>query len=522
MLSILIDIFWLPAVAILLGLAISIYTLVRLPRWRKALSALPLAISILLFPVLLPTGVWGLLTEEQTTNTAFDFESLNPAPGWDAELLISGYQGIRMMEITDYGDLLVTNPVKGELLIFRKRPDGGYREPKALLSRLKSPQGLALHDKWIYIGEISRIARIGFDSVEAKLTSNYEVLIDGLPDNGAHSRKSIGFGPDGALYVTVGSTCNACVEEDERNATIMRFDLDEEGRPLDEGSIYASGLRYSVGFAWNNEGRMFAADNGRDMLGDDYPPCELNEIVEGGFYGFPYVVGFNEDDPDFGDHSSRPEESIAPRHGFRAHNAPLGMTFLRRSKVPGYRGAAVVALHGSWNRSDRDGYKVVSLHFDENGKVEERELLGGFLRGEERLGRPVDVYETEAGYLLISDDYSGSIIRMKPGKGEVKDGRTVQYEAVAIKQRNSAAQESLGQRELRQGGKLFRQHCQRCHGDQDGLIPLVELNEHYDFTSLNDLIASPPVAMPRIDLSLQEREYLTRYLLSDGFAKRGR
>ena len=164
-----------------------------------------------------------------------------------------------------------------------------------------------------------------------------------------------------------------------------------EGEFLD---VYATGLRNSAGFDWSPAtGTLFATDNGRDMLGDDFPPCELNAIERGGFYGWPFVNSDNVSDPDFGTDPGRLlTEPRAPSHRFRAHTAPLGMTFLRHDAHPlGYRDAAVVALHGSWNRTDKDGYEVVSLHFGADGTVDERAFLTGFLTDDVAVGRPTDV-----------------------------------------------------------------------------------------------------------------------------------
>jgi glucose/arabinose dehydrogenase len=188
---------------------------------------------------------------------------------------------------------------------------------------------------------------------------------------------------------------------------------------------YATGLRNSAGFDWSPDtGVLYATDNGRDLLGDDFPPCELNEIIEGGFYGWPFANGAKRPDPDFG--SGRSDEiaaSIAPVHEFRAHNAPLGITFLRsENHPPAYRNAAIVALHGSWNRTVKDGYKVVSLHFAADGTITEREFVGGFMRDGEVLGRPSEVAEGPDGAIYISDDYGAAVYRIRYGGTNVAAG----------------------------------------------------------------------------------------------------
>ena len=169
------------------------------------------------------------------------------------------------------------------------------------------------------------------------------------------------------MYVSIGSSCNVCREEDPRRATLMRFRPDGSA-----GEVFASGLRNAVGFDWRpGTGELFATDNGRDLLGDGFPPCELDRVEPGRFYGWPIANGDRVPDPDFGTGEEvRIAASMPPAHGFGAHTAPLGITFVRsESAPPEYRGAALVALHGSWNRTTKAGYKVVSLHWDDAGRI---------------------------------------------------------------------------------------------------------------------------------------------------------
>ena len=190
----------------------------------------------------------------------------------------------------------------------------------------------------------------------------------------------------------------------------MRFNSDGS-----DGRIYATGLRNSVGFDWAPwDGALYATDNGRDLLGDDFPPDELNRIEEHGFYGWPFVNGFGEPDPEWGPgNEQKAAVAIPPVHGFRAHNAPLGIHFVRQARVPaGFERAALVALHGSWNRTTLDGYKVVSLHWQDDGRIEERDFLTGFLGPDGIIGRPTDVAEGPDGAFYVADDYGGAIYRV--------------------------------------------------------------------------------------------------------------
>ena len=261
----------------------------------------------------------------------------------------------RAIRFTSAGDLLVSTPRSGGIVLLEPDADGDGRSDgmRELISHLNRPHGIELRSGWL---------------------------------------------------------CNVCLERDDRRATSMRVRPDGSG-----AEVVGRGLRNSLGFDWQpSTGDMYATDNGRDLLGDDSPPCELNRIVAGHFYGWPFANGDRVPDPDFGaGRETTIAASTPPAHGFRAHNAPLGMTFLRTSRVPEpYRGAALVALHGSWNRSEKDGYKVVSLHWHANGRIEERDFAVGFEEDEDVIGRPVDVAEGPDGAIYVSDDYAGVIWRI--------------------------------------------------------------------------------------------------------------
>ena len=177
-----------------------------------------------------------------------------------------------------------------------------------------------------------------------------------------------------------------------------------------------TGLRNSVGFDWRPaDGTMYATDNGRDLLGDDFPPCELNRIERGRFYGWPFVNGMGVPDPDFGGKGgAKTAEATSPAHGFGAHTAPLGIRFYRGVAFPErYRGQAFVALHGSWNRTAKSGYKVVLLEWSADGsEIVESDFLTGFELDENVIGRPVDVQDGPDGALYVSDDFAGAVYRV--------------------------------------------------------------------------------------------------------------
>jgi len=353
------------------------------------------------------TGMGG---EEVTEDLAR--QRFKVPEGFRLSVFVSDLPGVRFMRHTSAGDLLVTRPHRGDVLLLRKdsnrdgKPDG----VETLLSDLKRPLGLDIYNDWLYIGESNQIIRVPFQQQSGVVSGAVEVLVTGLTDDGNHPLKTIRIGTDDKLYLSQGSTCNVCEEEDERRATMMRFNVDGS-----EGEIIATGLRNSVGFDWSPwDGGLYATDNGRDLLGDDYPPCELNRIEAGKFYGWPYLNGDNETDPDMGpDPFSDQRNGVPPAHAFRAHNAPLGISFIDSSNWPNdYERSALVALHGSWNRSEPDGYKVVSLHWD-GATIEEKDFLTGFNIDSNIVGRPVDVAQAPDGSVYISDDYSGTIFRVE-------------------------------------------------------------------------------------------------------------
>jgi glucose/arabinose dehydrogenase len=321
------------------------------------------------------------------------------------------------MAFTPAGDLIVSRTRGDVVSLLERDRDGDGRSDghRVLFDDLDGPHGLALYDGWLYVAERTAIGRVRFDDASGQLAGPYERILTGLTSDGFHQTKTIGFGPDGWLYLAQGSTCNVCIEQDPRRATIMRLRPDGSS-----AEIVATGLRNSVGFDWAPwDGALYATDNGRDLLGDDFPPDELNRIEPGRFYGWPFVNGDGVPDPDFGARYTGDPPATNPVHGFRPHNAPLGIHFLRGqpATVGGYERAALVALHGSWNRSTPDGYKVVALRWQDDGSIEESDFLTGFLGPDGIIGRPAFVTEGPDGAIYVSDDYAGVVYRISAAGG---------------------------------------------------------------------------------------------------------
>src|SRR5262245_23427510 len=342
---------------------------------------------------------------------------LRAPEGFSVTYYAGQLENARFLRFTPTGDLLVSQPKSGRITLLERdaNGDGAADGQRVVLDGLERPHGLDLHAGWLYVAETGAVGRIRFDAAARTTAGRFERIVTGLPKGGNHWSRTVRYGPDGWLYVSIGSTCNVCIEDDRRRAAILRYRPDGSGEEL-----YATGLRNAVGFDWRpGTDELYATDNGRDMLGDDFPPCELDRVVKGGFYGWPFANGNRVPDPDFGrGHEADISRSIPPVHGFRPHNASLGITFVRGTHVPpDYRGAALVALHGSWNRTRKDGYKVVSLHWRPDGTIVERDFLSGFLKDEDVIGRPVDVAEGPDGAFYVSDDYAGAIYRVAFGTG---------------------------------------------------------------------------------------------------------
>lgn len=335
---------------------------------------------------------------------------LRAPPGFRVQVYSADVPLARVLLATGGGDLIVSRTRANVVTLLERDRDGDgtANGARVLFDGLDGPHGLALHDGWLYVAERTAVGRARFDEEAGRLAGPYERVLTGLSTDGFHQTKTLGVGPDGWLYLAQGSSCNACIEKDPRRATMMRLRPDGSG-----AEVIATGLRNSVGFDWSpRDGALYATDNGRDLLGDDFPPDELNRIEPGRFYGWPYVNGFGTPDPDFGGQYAGDLPPTDPVHGFRAHNAPLGIHFLRQARAPGYEGAALVALHGSWNRRTLDGYKVVALRWRDDGTIEESDFLSGFLGEDGIIGRPAFVTEGRDGAIYVSDDYAGVVYRV--------------------------------------------------------------------------------------------------------------
>jgi glucose/arabinose dehydrogenase len=333
-------------------------------------------------------------------------------PGFSISVYSDAVPGARSLAQSPRGIVYVGSMETGKVYaLVDKDRDGRADQVFTIASGLRAPNGVAWRDGSLYVAEISRVLR--FDGIDDHLASPPKpvVVTDTYPSDGHHGWKFIRFGPDGKLYVPVGAPCNVC-EPGDPYASITRIDpkAPKGGKP----EIVARGIRNTVGFDWQPKtGVLWFTDNGRDMMGDDMPPDELNRAPRAGLnFGFPYCHGGDASDPEFG--RKHPcSEFTPPAIKLGPHVAALGMRFYTGTMFPQrYRGQIFIAEHGSWNRSEKIGYRVTLVRVEGDRAVSYEPFAEGWLHGGRVSGRPVDVEVMPDGALLVSDDDAGAIYRI--------------------------------------------------------------------------------------------------------------
>lgn len=335
-------------------------------------------------------------------------QNVRVPPGFVFEVYADDVPDARSMVLGAQGTLFVGTR-KGKVFAVSAAA-GGAAKPtvRVLADKLNMPNGVAFRDGALYVAEVNRILR--YDAIETALAAppQPKVVRDDLPQDRHHGWRYIAFGPDGKLYVAIGAPCNVCNEP--KYAVIARMNPDGSDH---EG--FARGIRNSVGFAWHPATReLWFTDNGRDWLGDDAPPCELNHAPRPGMsFGFPYCHGKSIKDPDFGQ-LGECSASTPPVQLLDAHAAPLAVQFYAGTAFPAaYRNRAFIAEHGSWNRRQKSGYRISTVTLDGAKAVSYEPFATGFHRGDEVYGRPVDLLVLDDGSLLVSDDYAGALYRIR-------------------------------------------------------------------------------------------------------------
>jgi len=333
-------------------------------------------------------------------------ERLKVPEGFRIEVLSDQVPNARAMALGSEGTLFVGSREAGK--VYALRP--GEQRPRVIASGLKMPSGVAFHQGDLYVSAVSRLYVLRDIETHLDAPPKPEELPPQFPGETHHGWKFIAFGPDGKLYVPVGAPCNICRPDRERYANLQRMQPDGSQR-----EVVAYGVRNTVGFDWDAQGRLWFTDNGRDLLGDDQPDDELNRVGKAGDdFGYPDCHAGRIADPQF---AQRPCSAfVAPVAGLGAHVAALGMRFYSGGQFPAeYRGNVFIAEHGSWNRSRKVGYRVVRVELNADGSLKRQSLFAeGWLQsGEEVLGRPADVLVAADGSLLVSDDMAGAIYRIR-------------------------------------------------------------------------------------------------------------
>jgi glucose/arabinose dehydrogenase len=348
---------------------------------------------------------------------------LNVPRGWEVHVAAFGLGRPRMLYSMPGGHLYVTRRDGGDVLMLTdKDGDNKFEDLVTVAADFRGVHGITVNDNWMYLCNNNELRRYKI-LPDGKLSKEWETLIDDLPSGGQHPNRTIDFGPDGMLYISVGTLCNDCKENDREVASILQVDPATWKR-----QPFATGLRNTIGFDWHpvtNE--LWGIDNGSDGKGNRWPPEEVNHIVQGGMYGYPFVYGKNEVDQSREDPAGDVKEEWAKNAmpsslELPAHLAPIGFQFFgASSNIPSdFSGDGLVCWHGSWNKSKPVGFKVQRIVFENGTPMGAEDFLTGFLkpgfpmfRRKARFGRPSGISITPEGVVYVSDDANGVIYAVK-------------------------------------------------------------------------------------------------------------
>ncbi len=355
--------------------------------------------------------VWCVLTAVSLAAEP-NTRKLNVPQGYHIEILVSGVDNARQMVM---GNNTLFIGTRSEGAVYAVHDPLGQPRVQVIAKDLSMPSGIAMQNGDLYVGAVDKILR--FPDIERQLQGGGlpaapDVVFSGLPDDKHHGWKNIGFGPDGLLYIPIGAPCNIC-EPGAPYASIQALDIS-----TGKLTPVAEGVRNSVGFDWHPvTGHLWFTDNGRDWLGDEFPPEEVNVVRKfGQHFGYPYLHGRDIQDPEFYSRKPVDLEITPPYLAMTAHAAPLGIKFYTGNQFPFQKGRQVVfvAQHGSWNRSEKSGYRVMEIVLDDSGRVVDfRPFVSGWLDAEGNVsGRPVAFLQLDDGSLLISDDLAGVVYRL--------------------------------------------------------------------------------------------------------------
>ena len=363
---------------------------------------------VLFFAVLVNFSCAGQNTDPESV-----ISKINVPKGFVISLFADDVPNARTL--TSGGDGIIyvgTGGKNGEVFALQDVNGDGRAEKRYIIATgLYLPNGVAFHNGSLYVAEINRIIR--YDNINQRLANPPEpvVVYNKFPDNRHHGWKYLRFGPDGKLYTGVGAPCNICNPEKQIYASLVR--LNKDGSDFE---IIARGIRNTVGFDWHPlTGELYFTENGRDHMGDNIPPDELNKWTnKGQQFGYPFCHGDKILDPEFGKGKDC-KDYAPPEWQFKAHMAPLGIRFYQGGQFPEqYKNQLFVAQHGSWNRSVPHGYRIVLVRFNNGKAVSESVFADGWLeKNGNVLGRPTDILQLSDGSLLVSDNYLGVVYKIE-------------------------------------------------------------------------------------------------------------
>lgn len=332
-------------------------------------------------------------------------------PGFTISVFASGLPGARLMTVSPEGVLLLARRRTHEIVALPDRNKDGVAEPEVILTGQPTANSLAFNGGYLYIATTPAVMRVRWtNGAPDGAPAVFAALPASTPS--VHTSRVLGFGPDDRLYVSIGSSCDVCIEADQRRTTIQVFDRDGTGRP------YAAGLRNANGFDWDPvTGRLWAGDNGQDGLGPDFPPDEINLVEAGRHYGFPFYIGRNRPNTVPGEASVRPavtaDTVVAPAFELPPHVAATDLRFYTGTMFPApYRNAMFLALHGSTAVPPKVGYKVVRVLMRDGRPVGLEDFVSGWLKDDVVSGRPAGLAVGADGALYVSDDNKGFIYRI--------------------------------------------------------------------------------------------------------------
>ncbi|WP_292047093.1 MULTISPECIES: YbhB/YbcL family Raf kinase inhibitor-like protein [unclassified Brevundimonas] len=439
-----------------------------------------------------------------------DTAALRVPEGFTVSRFAEHLGNLRMLAVAPNGDIYATRRASGDVILLRDADgDGKADGDPVVVARRSGAHGIALHDGKMYLVTVKEVfvGDILADGMVGPLT----LIIGDLPDSGQHPSRTIAVGPDDMLYISVGSTCDACQESNPENATMLRASLDGKSR-----TIFASGLRNTIGFGWHpRTGELWGMDHGIDNLGDELQQEELNNMQAGKTYGWPYIYGVEEgvnpqDEPPGGIPAATwAEMSEAAVAGYAAHAAPMQMAFYTGGPFPNtYDGDAFVAFRGSWARETPSGYEVARVRF-ENGRARAIEpFLTGFLvdGGQAETARLAGIAVAKDGSLLVGDDENGVLYRVSYGDGRGQASplnppatamreQTARGSGVPLALQRVEARHSLAVRSdaFTPGGVIPRIHSEYY----DGVAPALSWDRVEGAASYAILVEDPDAAMPK-------------------------